>query len=164
MSWPTRGICQKPFPSINRRWGLQPHRAEFHKILADLERQSGHAQPAIEHYQAAIRLQPDFTGHLLNLVPLLAQTDKSKEAIAAAEKAIALARASGQPAVVDEVEERLKHYQTELRRPKARLDAESSSPDNPADKTEMSRRRKIARNAQSPSKRRHAQRRRSVLP
>lgn len=108
---------------------LQPNSADIHNALADLLRQAGRPQQAIEHYQASVRLQPDFLEAYANLAPLLAQSDKSKEAIAAAEKAIELSRSSGQQAVAEQLEEWLKHYQTELRRAG---DAEPSNPPPPA--------------------------------
>jgi tetratricopeptide (TPR) repeat protein len=107
---------------------VQPDRADFHNSLADLLRQTGDVRQATEHYQAAVRRDPDFTQAYVNLVPLLAQLDKSKESLAAAEKAISLARASGQQAVAEQLEEWLKHYQTELRRAKDSAPSHSALP------------------------------------
>lgn len=104
---------------------LQPNRDDFHASLADVLRKSGQTKQAIEHYQIALRLKPDDASTYAGLAQALAQLDRSKEAIAAAEKAIAFSRSSGQPAIAEQAEEWLKHYQTELRR------AADATPSNP---------------------------------
>src|SRR5262249_44030561 len=95
---------------------LQPARADFHKQLADMYRQTARPAEAIEHYQAAVRLDPDQFEAYAHLVPLLAQADRSKEAVAVAEKGIERSRARNQEAPAAQLEDWLKHYQTELRR------------------------------------------------
>jgi hypothetical protein len=51
-----------------------------------------------------------------NLAQTLAELNRSQEAIAAAEKAIQIARSTGQEAAVGEFDEWLEHCRIELRR------------------------------------------------
>ncbi len=107
---------------------LQPDQADLHTALADLFRQSGQLQPAIDHYKTALRLNPNLAPAYASLAQTLAAVDRSKEAIAIAQKGIDVARAANQEAAAGQIEDWLSHYQIELRRA---ADAATSSPAPP---------------------------------
>jgi tetratricopeptide (TPR) repeat protein len=95
--------------------------------LGDAYRKSGDTKRAIEQYEIAVRLNPSFMLGYANLAQTLALVDRSKEALAVSEKAMEVARTTGQLDELGQFEEWLKHYQTELRRA-----AEAASPHSPS--------------------------------
>ena len=95
---------------------LQPDFAAAHFHLGDALRKIGRLEPAIEHYRAALRTSPDFIQAYANLVLALNLANRSTEAVATAEQAIAVARTTGQEEAAQQLEEWLKHYRAELRR------------------------------------------------
>ncbi len=110
---------------------LLPDYAHAHNALANALQQAGRHKEAIEHFQTALRLEPSFVAVYPNLVQALAQADQSREAISAARKWIEVARASGDEASAQQMEEWLGHYRTELRRA-----AEAAPADSPAHASE----------------------------
>ncbi len=84
--------------------------------LGDSYRKSGKTSQAIEQYQAAVKLKPDYMPACANLAQTLALVNRSQEAIAVSEKAIEVARSTGQQEALDQFEQWLKQYKTELRR------------------------------------------------
>jgi protein O-mannosyl-transferase len=106
---------------------LRPDDADIQNKLGDGLRKAGRAKEAIYHYQASLQRKPDSVPVLANLAQALASVDRPDEAVAAAEHAIELARSSGDAAAVDQIDEWLKHYRTELRRRQ-----ESNSPSQPS--------------------------------
>jgi tetratricopeptide (TPR) repeat protein len=96
--------------------------------LAEVLRQRGLLQQAIDHYQAALQYDPVFIDIYLDLAAALAEVKQSNEAIATAQKGIAAARPSGQEAAAQQLEEWLKHYQTELQRNDASAVFQPSTP------------------------------------
>ena len=64
------------------------------------------AQPvkAIAHYQAALRLKPDFLVVYGNLVQVLTLADRLDEAVATARKGVEAANAVGNRAMADELD------------------------------------------------------------
>lgn len=95
---------------------LRPDFADAHSGLAEALRQAGQPQKAIEHYETALRLKPDFLQAYISLAVVLSSQNRSGEAIATAEKGIAVARSTGHQAQAEQIEEWLKHYRAELRR------------------------------------------------
>ncbi len=71
---------------------------------------------AVDELQAALALKPDDLPALTNLALAYSQMGQPTEAIATAEKAIELARGTGQQATAEQLEEWLTHYRTELGR------------------------------------------------
>jgi tetratricopeptide (TPR) repeat protein len=95
---------------------LGANRADVHNSLGDSYRKSGKNDKAIEHYRIAVQLNPAFLPASANLAQTLALGDRSEEAIAVSEKAIQIARSTGQQDELGQFEKWLKHYQIELRR------------------------------------------------
>lgn len=89
---------------------------DMHNNLGDSYRKSGDTTRAIEQYEIAVRLNPSFMLGYANLAQTLALVDRSKDALAVSEKAMEVARSTGQQEALEQFEEWLKHYQTELRR------------------------------------------------
>ncbi len=71
---------------------------------------AGRLPEAIEHYEQALRLKPDYVKAYSNLALAYAQTNRPDQAVAAAQKAIDLARSQGQTALAKQLEDWLKSY------------------------------------------------------
>jgi protein O-mannosyl-transferase len=95
---------------------LEPSIADAHSKLGDAMRQSGQIERSIEHYRASARLQPTSIPAYAKLAQALKAANRPEEAIATAQKAIEVARSSGQGAGVHEIEEWMARYQAELER------------------------------------------------
>jgi tetratricopeptide (TPR) repeat protein len=72
-------------------------------------------QEAIAEYRQSLQLKPDFTKAWLHLALAHAALKQPEEAIAAAEKAISVARWQNQSAQAQEIEDRLAKYRAEQR-------------------------------------------------
>jgi tetratricopeptide (TPR) repeat protein len=95
---------------------LRPDRSDFHASFANSLRQLGRTKDAITHYRSALQLKADDLHVYANLAESLAALNQSQEAIATAEKAIEIARSTGQEAAVAEFDGWLTQYRIELRR------------------------------------------------
>ena len=95
---------------------LRPGFVAVHYRLAEVLRQHGQLQEAIEHYQAALQYDPKFIDIYADLAAAFAATDQSEQAIATARKGIDIARSTHQGAAADNLEDWLKHYESELHR------------------------------------------------
>lgn len=95
---------------------LRPDRPDYHASFANSLRQLGRTEDAITHYRLALQLKADDLHVYASLAESLAELNQSQEAIATAEKAIEIARSTGQGAAVAEFEGWLTHYRIELRR------------------------------------------------
>jgi tetratricopeptide (TPR) repeat protein len=104
----------------------KPDYAKAHCNLGDVFRQIGQLEQAIEHYQAAVRIRPNDMQAYANLAQTLALLKRSQEAVAVSEKAIELARSTGQKDELEQFEEWLKNYRKDLQR--AANDAPPTSP------------------------------------
>lgn len=111
---------------------LRPEFADAHTALGQVFQQTGRLPEAIEQYEAAQRLQPDSWQSHANLAQALVLADRSKDVARAAEKAIEVARRGGDEAGAQQVEEWLKHYQTELRRTAEAASSGSTQAQEPA--------------------------------
>ncbi len=100
---------------------------DVHNNLGDAYRKSGDTTRAIEQYEIAVRQNPAYMLAYANLAQTLALVDRSKEALTVSEKAMEVARSTGQQDALEQFEEWLKHYQTELRRA-----ADAATPAQPA--------------------------------
>jgi Flp pilus assembly protein TadD len=76
---------------------------------------TGRWQEAADHFQQAIKLQPDYCHAYVNLANTCAQLGRSAEAIAAAEKAMELARAQGQTGMSQQIESWLNVYRAKIK-------------------------------------------------
>ena len=76
----------------------------------------GRPQDSVEHFQTALRLDPNFAAAWSNFAKALALLDRSKEAVAAAQQGVKVATATGQTAMAEKIDDWLQHYQKELQR------------------------------------------------
>lgn len=110
---------------------LDGNQPDVHNNLGDALRKSSQIDRAIEHYQTAVRLKLDFMPACANLAQTLALANRSQEAIAVSEKSIEVARSTGQQEALEQFEEWLKHYRTELRRAEEAAAPAQPSPTKP---------------------------------
>jgi tetratricopeptide (TPR) repeat protein len=95
---------------------IRPGFVEVHYRLAEVYRQRGQLQKAIEHYQSALQYEPEFVDIYADLAAAFASVNQSQQATATALKGIEIAHSSHQDAAAGQLEEWLRHYQTELQR------------------------------------------------
>jgi tetratricopeptide (TPR) repeat protein len=129
-----QGNEQEAIANFEKAIKLGANQPDVHNSLGDSYRKSGKTGQAIEHYEAAVRLKPDFMPACANLAQTLALVNRSQEAIAVSEKAIEIARSSGQQEALEQFEDWLKHYRTELRRAEGGAPSDSSPRPNEATK------------------------------
>ena len=96
---------------------LAPNNADAHNALGAALAQSGQWDEAIEHFEAAVRLEPTLAQAQGNLMAAYASLGRNDEAITTANKALALARASGDTALEEQISAFLADFQS--RRPDA---------------------------------------------
>ncbi len=89
---------------------LKPDYAEAHNNLGTTLVNLGRLEEAIEHYEQATRLRPDYAMAYANLARVYARTQRSSQAVAAAQKALDLARSKGQTTLAKQLEDWLKSY------------------------------------------------------
>jgi Flp pilus assembly protein TadD len=94
---------------------LAPNRADIRTNFAEVIRLTGHPLDAIQHYEIAIRLNPNHMQAYAGLSHALAQVGRTQESISMAGQALALARANGQTAEVQYLENWLKQIRKETR-------------------------------------------------
>lgn len=82
---------------------LNPKLAEAHNNLAAILLQEGQRDAAIEHFAEAVKLKADYLAAQANMATALHQAGRYREAIASYEAAIAMARASGNTALADQL-------------------------------------------------------------
>jgi protein O-mannosyl-transferase len=85
--------------------------AEAHFNLANLFLNSGRPEEAVDRYLAALRAEPGYAEACANLAGAYASLGNRNDAIAAAERSIAMARTSGKTELVNEVSNWLISYQ-----------------------------------------------------
>ncbi len=95
---------------------IDPNDASAHYNLASVLAEVGQTGEAISHFQQAIHVRPGFMPAYVSLAQALASANRTNEALAAAEKGIESAKSTNQTAAAEQLEEWLKHYQTELQR------------------------------------------------
>ena len=88
-----------------------PNDPETHKNLGNALMQTGRPNEAIEHFKQALRIKPDFIDAYFLLALAYASVNQSNEAIAAAQKALNLARTEKQTALARQIEDWLNSYQ-----------------------------------------------------
>lgn len=108
---------------------IRPDLAESQYKLGLALTQIGKPDLAIEHYEAALRLKPDDLQSYASLAQTLALLNRSKEAIATAQKGIEIARTAGKQDELKQFENWLKDYQSKSKNPNAA--SERQSPTQP---------------------------------
>ena len=88
----------------------QPDYVEAYNGLGAALLAAGRPQEAVEQYQQALRLKPDYAEVSNNLAAAYVQLQRPADAIAAAERGVALARAHGQTALAEQLDNWLKSY------------------------------------------------------
>ena len=91
-----------------------PASPELHNNLATVLLTAGRAPQAIEYFQKAIRLQPNFVAAYTNLAQAYAQAHLTDQAIATAQKALDLARSSRQTELVRQIQAWLDEYRARI--------------------------------------------------
>jgi tetratricopeptide (TPR) repeat protein len=86
----------------------RPEYIEAHFNLGTAFFRKGRLQEAAEQYEQAIRLKDDFAAAYYNLALVHARMHESSQSIAAAKKALELARSQGQAAMAAQIEDWLK--------------------------------------------------------
>ena len=89
---------------------IKPDYHEAHNNLGNTLRAMRLYPQAIDHYKEALRLKPDFTLGYFNLALAYAHTQESSVALAAARKALELARSQGQTAQAKQIEDWMNTY------------------------------------------------------
>lgn len=89
---------------------LKPDFAKAHYNLGIVLVNAGHPQEAIKHFLQTLRLKPDHMGAYANLVRIYDYTNQPSEAIAAAQKALDLARSKGQSDFAKQIDAWLSSY------------------------------------------------------
>ncbi len=106
------GRAPEAIPHFESALRLRPGFAKVHNNLGKALANAGREQEAIGRYREALRLSPEFAEALNNLAWLLATANDARlrdpaEALRLAERALEIARASGQQALAAEIEKRL---------------------------------------------------------
>lgn len=107
---------------------LNSNDANAHFNLAANLAELGQQEEAITQFQQAIRVRPDFADAHLELAKTLVAAGRSEEAIAAARRGIETVGSAGHHGSVNQLEEWLKRYQSELERNNPQTKPEPPSP------------------------------------
>ena len=84
--------------------------------FAEELQKAGKDSESVDHFEKAERIQPGVASADFGFAKALAAIDRSKEAIAVAERAIEEARKNRQEAIGERIENWLTHYRIELER------------------------------------------------
>ena len=96
---------------------LDQAHADAHNNLGEALIKTGRLNEAIAHFQQTLRHRPDFTVAYFNLATAYAQLQQSSDAVAAAKKALELARSSGQKSLAKKIEDWLNAYYAKMTNP-----------------------------------------------
>ncbi len=92
---------------------LKPDYLQARINLADALVKTGQLSKAIEHYEEVLRLKPDCAEACFSLALAYAKTKQPVEALAAAQKALELARIQGRTELAGQIEDWLKSHHTD---------------------------------------------------
>lgn len=95
---------------LQQALALAPDRGDLHNCLGEVLAKTGRGPDAIEHFAAAVQYDPNLAEAYLNLAQSLAATNRPQEALAAAERGLAVARATHQPEALQAIEAWLKEF------------------------------------------------------
>ena len=111
-----KGDYQEAIAHLERAIAMGVDQPDLHNGLGVAYRRVNQPARAIEHLQKAIQQKPDYAEAYANLCQLLAAESRSNEAVAMAERGIEAARSHDQRAIAEQLEDWIRHYQTELQR------------------------------------------------
>jgi protein O-mannosyl-transferase len=100
-----RGSTIAAVDHLNEALRLNPDALMAHYDLGRAMTRLHHLPAAITQFQESIRLQPDFFAPYRALSMIYAQTNRPDDALATAEKALAVARSRGEEGLVRQIEE-----------------------------------------------------------
>ncbi len=89
---------------------LKPNYADAHNNLGVVLVQTGKLQEALDHIKQAVKIKPDYLNAYKNLALVYATMHQSSEAVAAAQKALEIARSKEQTAQAMQIENWLNSY------------------------------------------------------
>ncbi|MGD0383670.1 MAG: tetratricopeptide repeat protein [Thermoguttaceae bacterium] len=107
------GRSQEAIIHFQQALALKPNFETHYNLGLTLAR-LGRLPEAIEHYRQALQFKPDYYAAYLNLISAYAETGRSAEALATAEKALAIARYRQQTAPARQIEDWLNSYRAKL--------------------------------------------------
>ena len=115
------GQYQQAIEFYGQALALQPDYLEAHNNLGIVLFQTNQAADAIEHFKQVLRSARTILMPIIIWPRLMPACRQSSEALAAAQKALELARSKGQPALAERIEMWLNAYRASLSRdPRAR--------------------------------------------
>ena len=92
---------------------MRPDDSVAHNNLGIALFQTGRIQEAVEQFNQALKLKPDYANACYNLAMAYARLQEPAQAMAAAQKALELARSQGQTAMVKTIENWLNAHHRE---------------------------------------------------
>ncbi len=109
------GRRQEAIDHFEQAIQLKPDYPDAYNELGIALAKEGRLQEAIEKFKQVLRLEPDFAAEVYaNLALIYAKTQQSAEAIASAQKALAIARSTDQKALAERIEIWLNSYRASL--------------------------------------------------
>ncbi len=105
------GQCQQAIDQYQKALSLNPNLPETHNNLGVVLVQIGRPEEAIQHYRLFLRIKPEFATVHFNLALAYANMHQSNAAMAAARKALDLARSQGLADQAKQIEDWMKTYQ-----------------------------------------------------
>ena len=89
---------------------LRPSDPMCYNNLGNALAKTGRPHEAIEHFKQEVQIKPDYIGAYNLLAVAYASVNQSSQAVAAAQKALDLARSQGQTALAGQIEDWLNSY------------------------------------------------------
>jgi protein O-mannosyl-transferase len=105
------GRLQEAIHHFERAVRLAPKSPDIHYNLGKAYCDLGDLPQAAAHYQTVLRLQPDCAEAYLGLAETYAKAGRGSEAVAAARKSLALAKAAGRTPLAKTIDQWLKSYE-----------------------------------------------------
>jgi tetratricopeptide (TPR) repeat protein len=108
------GRLQEAIEQFQTTLRLNPNHVVAHNNLGIMLRRTGHLSEALQQYDLAVKIDPNYTEAYFNEALTYAQMQRSDDAIAAAEHALALAQSAKQEIFVQRIQTWLDQYRARL--------------------------------------------------